>query len=125
MVCHDDTTNTIVFSGNNPGIIYNWSNNNPGIGLAANGTGNISSFTGINNTNVDITATISVIPTLGSCVGDTMFFTITIKPTPTLSAPVNQTICVGSATNAIIFNPLPQQQVVRGPLHYLELVFLV
>ena len=41
------------------GCVYNWVNNTPGIGLPASGTGNIPSFTAINNGNTAITATIT------------------------------------------------------------------
>jgi hypothetical protein len=34
-----------VFNSNVAGTTYAWSNNNTGIGLASNGTGNISSYT--------------------------------------------------------------------------------
>ncbi|HWZ13646.1 MAG TPA: beta-propeller fold lactonase family protein [Mucilaginibacter sp.] len=44
------------------GCVYNWVNSNPGIGLPASGTGNISSFTAVNNTNSPITATITATP---------------------------------------------------------------
>jgi gliding motility-associated-like protein len=44
------------------GCVYNWVNSNPGIGLPASGTGNISSFTAVNNTNTPITATITATP---------------------------------------------------------------
>jgi YVTN family beta-propeller protein len=46
----------------NTGCIYNWTNSNPGIGLPAAGTGNISSFTAINNGNTPVTATITATP---------------------------------------------------------------
>jgi gliding motility-associated-like protein len=44
------------------GCVYHWNNNNPAIGLAASGTGNIPSFTAINNGTTPITATITATP---------------------------------------------------------------
>ena len=44
------------------GNTINWVNNTPGIGLAANGTGDITSFTAINNGNSPVTATITTTP---------------------------------------------------------------
>ncbi|RZK35331.1 MAG: YncE family protein, partial [Pedobacter sp.] len=41
---------------------YRWTNDQPGIGLVASGTGNIPSFTAINNTKVPIVATITAVP---------------------------------------------------------------
>jgi len=44
------------------GNAYNWVNNNPGIGLAASGTGNIASFNAINTGTAAVTATITATP---------------------------------------------------------------
>ncbi|MES2375311.1 MAG: MBG domain-containing protein [Bacteroidota bacterium] len=62
-------TNQIVKNGENTtpvtftsGCSYIWTNSNPSIGLAANGTGDIAAFKAINNTNASITATITAIP---------------------------------------------------------------
>ena len=112
VICANDTTTSINFTtggSNNPNIVYNWLNDAPSIDLPSSGSGNIGSFTDINNNTVDTIATITVVPvdTLNNCLGDTLFFTITVRPTPSLVAPADQTICVGTATNAIIFNPTP------------------
>ena len=42
--------------------IYSWANNNTSIGLAANGTGNIPSFTAVNTGSTPVTATITGTP---------------------------------------------------------------
>lgn len=44
------------------GCVYNWVNNTPGIGLAASGSGNIPSFTAVNNSGSPIVATITATP---------------------------------------------------------------
>jgi len=49
--------------------IFNWVNDTPGIGLAASGTGDIPSFTPVNNTNLPIKATITVTGKLSGPVG--------------------------------------------------------
>ena len=60
---------------------YNWTNDNPAIGLAASGTGSIS-FTGTNTGSVPIIANITVTPTTTvGCPGIAKTFTITILPT--------------------------------------------
>ncbi|HEX8020923.1 MBG domain-containing protein [Mucilaginibacter sp.] len=41
---------------------YNWVNDNPSIGLAASGTGNIASFTAVNTGSTPVTATITATP---------------------------------------------------------------
>lgn len=51
-------TKTVSFSGT--GSSYTWTNDTPGIGLAASGTGNIPSFTAINKGSSPVTATIQV-----------------------------------------------------------------
>src|SRR6185436_11606319 len=91
-----------------PGTItYSWTHTASGIGLANNGTGNIPSFTAINNTNAPVVATITVTPTYTyngvTCTGQPKQFTITINPTPTVNAVNNQTVCHNTATAAVNF----------------------
>jgi gliding motility-associated-like protein len=54
-----ENTQVINFSG---GCVYNWVNDNPAIGLAASGTGNIPSFKAVNDGNGPVTAIIKAIP---------------------------------------------------------------
>src|SRR6187549_2221731 len=61
-VCKDQNTDLINFTSSDPGTVFFWTNDNPSIGLPANGVGNIGSFAGINNTSVPQTATITVTP---------------------------------------------------------------
>jgi len=69
-------------NGNPISTVYNWANDNPAIGLAASGTGNIPSFTAINNGVVPVTANITVTPEANGCDGPSETFTITVNPTP-------------------------------------------
>ncbi|MBK6698422.1 MAG: beta-propeller fold lactonase family protein [Saprospiraceae bacterium] len=62
-VCAGDNTAAVQFTGTIPGTMCDWTCDNPAIGLAGSGTGDISSFTATNNTNAPITATITVTPT--------------------------------------------------------------
>ncbi len=73
------TTTPINFTGT--ANIYTWTNNNPTIGLPSGGTGDISPFTAINNTTNPITATITVVPSNGSCTGSPVVLKITVNPT--------------------------------------------
>jgi len=73
---------------------YSWTNNNPAIGLAASGTGNIPAFTAINTTYSPIIATITVTPLGTTCNGTPVTFTITVTPPP------------GAITQAAALNPL-------------------
>ncbi|WP_300660963.1 PKD domain-containing protein, partial [Fluviicola sp.] len=80
------------------GATFNWSNSNPSIGLAANGTGNIPSFTGLNPGTTPNSATITLIPTLNNCVGTAITFVITITPPPTANAGTAISLCQGVST---------------------------
>ncbi|MCK9220926.1 MAG: hypothetical protein M0P47_12885, partial [Bacteroidales bacterium] len=60
VLCHNATTSAVAFSGNVPGAVFNWTNSDPTIGLAASGTGDIAAFTATNTSTVPVTATIVV-----------------------------------------------------------------
>ncbi|AEA44326.1 Ig-like domain-containing protein [Fluviicola taffensis] len=103
-VCANTSTTAVTFTGNNTAITtFDWTNNSTSIGLGANGTGNIASFTGTNATASPITATITVTPTLNTCVGTPQNFTITVNPTPTVNAPTPQTVCANTSTTPVVF----------------------
>jgi gliding motility-associated-like protein len=64
---------------------YTWTNNTPGIGLPASGTGNIPSFNAIDvDGDTPVTATIIVTPgnSATGCNGTPVSFTITVDPVP-------------------------------------------
>ena len=77
---------------------YTWTNDNPAIGLAASGTGDIS-FTGVNTGTAPIVANITVTPGNGiGCPGAPQTFTITVNPSvakPTITG--STTYCTLSA----------------------------
>ncbi len=107
-VCNNTATNAIAFSGAVTGTVYNWTNSNTAIGLAASGTGNIGSFTAINTGTTPITATITVTPTYTNagvtCTGGATSFTIVVNPTPVVNAVSNQALCHNTATAAVNFS---------------------
>lgn len=79
-VCAGTATPAVTFSGNVAGATYSWTNSNTAIGLNASGTGNIGSFTALNNsTSAAAVATISVTPSAGGCTGSSSSFTITVS----------------------------------------------
>ena len=80
-VCVGNATNPINFTGNSANSIYSWTNSNTAIGLGASGSGNIGAFT----PNTAGTSTISVTPTLATCTGATITFTINANPIPIVS----------------------------------------
>jgi hypothetical protein len=84
--CSGQSTTAVNFTGNAvAGVVYNWTNNHPEIGLAASGTGNIPAFVPENTSSGPITATITVTPTVNGCPGPSQSFTITVDPTPIIT----------------------------------------
>ncbi|REG88497.1 beta strand repeat-containing protein [Algoriphagus antarcticus] len=63
---------------------------------------NISQLLTNSTTSVQ-TVVYTVTPTSGSCAGTPFTVTITVKPTPTVNAVSNQTLCNGLNTNAVNF----------------------
>jgi len=105
VVCNGQTTAAVNFSGT--ATSYSWSNDLTSIGLVANGSGNISGFNAVNNTNAPVTANIVVQPiftgTNLNCPGISQSFTITVNPTPNMGSLTNQVLCAGSSTDAVNF----------------------
>jgi hypothetical protein len=95
----------VIFTGNQPAAIYDWTNDNPSIGLAAAGSGNLN-FIGQNVLATPQTATITVTPHLDTCFGVAKIFRITIKPTPSVSA-TRDTILCGSMNVTLPFTTMP------------------
>ena len=103
-LCNGSSTTAVSFNGPVGSTSYSWVNNTPSIGLAASGSGNISSFIAGNNGNSPVVATVIVTPTANGCTGPTGFFSIKVNPTPSVNSVTNQTLCNGSLTNAIILS---------------------
>ncbi len=102
-VCQGDTTTSIMFLGSVSGTTFNWSNDHPGIGLVATGSGPIPSFTSVNTTTDPLTALITVTPVANSCPGAPMPFTIQVNPRPTLTS----TLSPSSLCDSAQFNYYP------------------
>ena len=102
-LCEGSNTAAVNFTGVVSGTAYNWTNNNPAIGLAASGSGNIPSFIATSNGANITVATITVTPTAGGCPGTPKTFTITVNPEPTVLQPADQVLCNNSNTAAINF----------------------
>ncbi|RLD61640.1 MAG: hypothetical protein DRJ05_02150, partial [Bacteroidetes bacterium] len=106
--CNGSATAIINFIGSVTGTVFDWTNDNTSIGLAANGTGvtSILSFTATNSGNTVQMANISVTPRTENgltCIGTPTTFTITINPTPTVATVSDQELCNDATTNAIVF----------------------
>ncbi len=109
-VCHNANTSVVTFATLNTGgtTTYAWTNNNTGIGLGAQGTGDIAAFIATNPGTEPVVATIVVTPTFSNggvnCSGPSKSFTITVNPTGQVNQPASQLLCNGSTTNAITFS---------------------
>jgi hypothetical protein len=101
--CNGVSTPVIPLTGLMSGANFNWTNDNPAIGLAAGGSGDIPSFTAINSTSLPVSALITVTPSAGGCTGISKTFQIIIEPSPLANNPGDQAICKGASTSAINF----------------------
>ena len=108
VLCNGGNSASVSFTGSVPGTVYNWTNSDPSIGLAASGSGNIPVFAAVNTGTTPVTATITVTPTYTNsgitCTGTAATFTVTVNPTPTVNAITSQTLCNGANTSAISFS---------------------
>ena len=81
-----ESYSTIAFGFVDQNTTYSWTNDNPSIGLAASGTGNLPAFTAVNNGTTPVTANITVTPSNASgCTGAPQTFTITVNPSPIIA----------------------------------------
>ncbi|MBX2891611.1 MAG: hypothetical protein KF734_11820 [Saprospiraceae bacterium] len=80
------------FSGS-PGATFNWTNNNPAVGLPPAGTGNIAANAA--NVTQTETATVTYVPELDGCAGQPRAFLVTVNPLPLMQAPGDVTACGG------------------------------
>ncbi|HRO07218.1 MAG TPA: GEVED domain-containing protein, partial [Saprospiraceae bacterium] len=94
-LCSGASTIPVNFTGTPIGVQFNWTNNDPTIGLAASGSGNIPSFVAVNNTGSNKVATITVTPIYTfsnkTCTGTPITFTITVYPKPVPVINVSET----------------------------------
>ncbi len=96
-VCHGENTQVVNFTSNVNNATFSWTNSNPAAGLAPlNGQNTLPSFSGLNNSNNQISTQISVTGSINSCPGSTQNFQIFVNPLPQITnAPNNQTVCTG------------------------------
>jgi hypothetical protein len=76
---------------------FYWINDNPSIGLAASGTGNIPAFTAVNNSNVSQIANITVMASYKGCEGNSITFTITVQPQTKMDDVQDIIVCYNDA----------------------------
>lgn len=97
-VCDGSNFAAVNFTGTG-GSVFNWTNSNASIGLAASGSGNIGSFAGDGTTpgGSSVASTITVTPVLGTCSGTPINFTLTVNSLPDVDAGADQVVCTGTA----------------------------
>ena len=108
-LCNGDSTLAVTFATTNTGsgtTTYNWTNDNTVIGLAASGTGDISSFTATSSAVAPIVGNITVTPVYEnngvSCTGTAETFSITVNPSPLVNfSEADQVIVTGETTTAV------------------------
>jgi hypothetical protein len=97
-----EATSPIQLSGTPSGVVFDISGG-ASVGLAnQTGVTSVPSFTPTSGT-----ATITVTPRANGCTGAGVTYTITIISTPTVTAPANQSYCVGVATTALTLTGTP------------------
>ena len=93
-ICGGDSL--VVQLNGTPGATFNWSNNNPNIGLPPSGVGNLN--LPVSSVNAVQTAQLTITPSLNTCVGVPVAFTVTVNPKPTALIDGNLSICAGKST---------------------------
>ncbi|MDZ7877036.1 MAG: PKD-like domain-containing protein [Saprospiraceae bacterium] len=94
------------FTSTPEGATFSWINNNVNTGLSASGTGSIAAITAASVTTAQVSS-LTVTPTLNGCSAVASAFNITVKPTPSVITPSNQTFCSGVAIPALTLSSLP------------------
>lgn len=96
-ICSGASFAGVTFTTSPAAATVSWTNSNPGIGLAASGSGNISGYTSPTVTTQQV-GVISATPSYSGCTGSAKTFTFVINPYPNLSTGSNPTITCSSAT---------------------------
>ncbi len=102
-VCSGTVIPQTCFTGSTPGVNYNWSSDNVGIGMDANGVDCIPSF--IANTGTTIqTATVTVTPLFNGCPGLIGSMQIEVRPVPIIIATSDITYCDNEFADSVYFS---------------------
>jgi hypothetical protein len=103
--CAGDATAITSFGSPVTGTQYSWTNNTSSIGIAASGTGSVPSFTTVNNTADTVSALFMMVPSYTNnsvtCQGSSVYWSVIVKPRPTVNTVTDQVVCNGSATTAV------------------------
>ncbi len=109
-VCNGQVVSSVSFNSNNSGglVTYVWENDNPSIGLAVSDSGNLPSFTAINNGVTPEIATIKVTALYensGKVCSTAKSFKITVNSSPsaTVTGLNNYSVCQNETAPVITF----------------------
>lgn len=102
--CQGSTNSAINFFSPSTGATFSWTSS-INVGFGTSGTGsNIPSFTAINATSSVQTATVTVTPTVGGCVGTSTTFTVTVNPATSVNTVSNAFFCGGLSVAGVTFS---------------------
>jgi gliding motility-associated-like protein len=100
---------TYTMNPNDPATTFAWTNNNINTGMAPNGGPAVAgSFTAASNATLsNIVGVVTVIPTLGTCVGPPATYTVTIYPTPIINPVADVQYCPNVGTVPVNISMIP------------------
>ena len=101
-VCAGDTVRFPKFESDSPNIRYYWTNDNPNVGLAKSGWGQIADFKAPAVTTIE-NAKIVIYPKADTARGKPQIFKLSIKSKVKLESVNSYTICAGDSLTKIIF----------------------
>jgi uncharacterized delta-60 repeat protein len=103
VLCNGANTAAVSFVPLN-NVSVTWTNDNPSIGFASSGTGDIPPFVATNSGTTPVTAIITSTVTGGTgCRFKGTTSRITVKPTPLVSTVASQQLCAGNVTASANF----------------------
>lgn len=107
-LCNEEQSAVVSFTSSASGTLYKWTNDNPNIGLAASGIGDIPSFTASNNTNTPQLANVTVTPLFPNQVSSIVSFDwggreVTYTDV-SINGGTNSAIVSPGSTNTLFFN---------------------
>lgn len=113
LYCNGDTFTAVNWGANPSSTIVDWTNDNTTAGFPAAGQGNIGSFVLNNPTQSESLSTITATPSVGTCVGTPVTFTVLVNPTPTAL------ISPGGPLSVCSGEPVPTQSITGTPANAL------
>jgi gliding motility-associated-like protein len=110
ILCEGTNSAVVPILGPIGGTTFNWVNSNAAVGLASTGTGNVPVFMAQNPTALPIQSVVTVTPLFingnAQCPGQTISFTVTVNPAPTVDT-VNLAICADNNVAHALSADLP------------------